>query len=829
MLSVCEEKVTEELRLQSSGTFRVGKPNKGTEENGSSLAVCNRFGVAFVAVRDGFVWSKTHQLDKKGFESSHDKEQEQPFVAEGHTVLGSRPDVLALSFDETLLAVAIGNRVVVFAVNAPGHCIQEYSIGKLSGRCLSVEWAPNAQKLLILLDTGHLQLCEGGQVVATCADAPLLSATFTSTDVCVSSLDGTIHIMDSHLKSISTIAPPKAMGDEDVDDFFGHDDAQAHCVRWIDGGGGTEGVLFVGYRRLQDGETVTKALLRDVASGSWVLIDCLCPGVNEARPMGQQYKLDFIKAWGLLAVGSNCSQEVEIVAWSMLNNAWEKWELSEDFCARAPDREDGDGSDSGGDDYQTYPTGLQFCTDKTEKRPIPNEDRSLPPYEAAPTLYMSTNSGLVCAFHVFPTDPGAIGVCPASSVLKAPLPMIPATPMIPTAPKSLVVPTPVVPAPVIAQQQLDYRRQQQDYYQQQRQKQEQRQEQEQQKEEEQEQQEQEQQEEERVEESGGVLEQVIPPSAASNPLQGHACVYCPSGHSMNWSGLSSGTYVDGWWCDACKTASCKSDGTSSHPHRFNCSECDVDYCKNCSQRFTTKPQLPPAAAAAVPLRKAPLIPRLIDLFGGWRADKVTLAQKGYPREDLALTFASCHVEKKMWLRAHSNCSGNGTPVLRFEHEITPELELKIDATRLRSQVVLHETLCTRTNGLDVVGKVRTDPSSGKVARRYMLKFQQHEQWQEFWQHFRKCQGHMTLYHEAVEKQKLRKQQKLGSLQPLVGKLAVKSKKQATQAKQRPNTTVRGPPGFVVAQPGPFALQQEQFRQQCMATGYAWKRSGPPVC
>jgi hypothetical protein len=52
------------------------------------------------------------------------------------------------------------------------------------------------------------------------------------------------------------------------------------------------------------------------------------------------------------------------------------------------------------------------------------------------------------------------------------------------------------------------------------------------------------------------------------------------------------------------------------------------------------------------------------------------------------------------------CTSSISSVLQFEHEITPELELKIDATRLHSHVILNETLCNRTNGLDVVGKVR---------------------------------------------------------------------------------------------------------------------------
>jgi hypothetical protein len=73
--------------------------------------------------------------------------------------------------------------------------------------------------------------------------------------------------------------------------------------------GNTAG-LFVAYRRLQDGEEAIPktgkrrsptALLHDVSSSAWVAIDCLCPGDNEARPMGQQYKLCFLKEWGLLA------------------------------------------------------------------------------------------------------------------------------------------------------------------------------------------------------------------------------------------------------------------------------------------------------------------------------------------------------------------------------------------------------------------------------------------------------------------------------------------------------------------------------------------------
>jgi hypothetical protein len=65
----------------------------------------------------------------------------------------------------------------------------------------------------------------------------------------------------------------------------------------------------------------------------------------------------------------------------------------------------------------------------------------------------------------------------------------------------------------------------------------------------------------------------------SNPLPEHGRVYCPSGHSMDWSRRRDGGYTSGWICDGC----------GDHPSRFCCNGCVIDYCKLCYQSFTTKP------------------------------------------------------------------------------------------------------------------------------------------------------------------------------------------------------------------------------------------------
>jgi hypothetical protein len=87
----------------------------------------------------GFSWASTEDLESQAFEQ-RDKEEEQLFPQDGHAVLGARPDVLALSFDETQLAVTVGNRVVVYAVKAlveqknGAISVHGYSVGSIGSK-----------------------------------------------------------------------------------------------------------------------------------------------------------------------------------------------------------------------------------------------------------------------------------------------------------------------------------------------------------------------------------------------------------------------------------------------------------------------------------------------------------------------------------------------------------------------------------------------------------------------------------------------------------------------------------------------------------------------
>jgi hypothetical protein len=65
--------------------------------------------------------------------------------------------------------------------------------------------------------------------------------------------------------------------------------------------------------------------------------------------------------------------------------------------------------------------------------------------------------------------------------------------------------------------------------------------------------------------------------------QGEQQVCCPAGHSMQWSGFSSGEYADGWACTDCET-------TADVGYRFVCTLCSEDYCKPCSESHSSNIQ-----------------------------------------------------------------------------------------------------------------------------------------------------------------------------------------------------------------------------------------------
>ena len=98
----------EELRLQKACAFKAGSA-RNSRERGSALAVSDRARVAFVGTADGFVWSSVPALEEKSGNAAvgalPDVKREE---------LGAPPDALLLSHDQSLLAVALESKVLVY-------------------------------------------------------------------------------------------------------------------------------------------------------------------------------------------------------------------------------------------------------------------------------------------------------------------------------------------------------------------------------------------------------------------------------------------------------------------------------------------------------------------------------------------------------------------------------------------------------------------------------------------------------------------------------------------------------------------------------------------